>query len=158
MLPRRAAIDRQLTAVIALIGIRAVFQQSLDNVGIAIPIQSGQTFSGTATFTATVQGFALEEINDVSGTIDAQGAVSGTLAGDLFGLPGWTTGLAYAYLEGVGDEPGAVQDSNVWEAYARWDAAERFALSADLQRVGDRLRGDENPRLWAIGLRFHYAL
>jgi len=80
------------------------------------------------------------------------------LAGDLFGLPGWTTGLAYAYLEGVGDEPGAVQDSNVWEAYARWDAAERFALSADLQRVGDRLRGDENPRLWAIGLRFHYAL
>lgn len=54
------------------------------NVVISIPSQSGQTFSGTATLTANLQGFALEEINDVSGTIDAQGAVSGTLAGDLF--------------------------------------------------------------------------
>jgi hypothetical protein len=80
------------------------------------------------------------------------------LAGDLFGLPRWTAGLAYAYLEGVDDEPGAVQDTSAWEAYARWDATDRFALSTDLQRVGDRRRGDKNPRLWAIGLRFHYAL
>lgn len=80
------------------------------------------------------------------------------LAGDPFGLPRWTTGLAYAYLEGVDDAPGAPQDSSVWEVYTRWDATGRFALSLDLQRVADRLRGAENPRLWAIGIRFHYAL
>jgi len=53
------------------------------NASISIPSQSGDSFSGTATLTTTIQGVNLTENNNISGTVDSQGAVNGTISGDL---------------------------------------------------------------------------
>jgi len=42
------------------------------------------SFNGTSTLTTTIQGFNLSENDTITGTVDAQGTVSGCISGDLF--------------------------------------------------------------------------
>ncbi|KPK58825.1 MAG: hypothetical protein AMJ59_13705 [Gammaproteobacteria bacterium SG8_31] len=79
------------------------------------------------------------------------------LSGGAFGHPRWVVGVGYAFLDGVGDSPGDVLDTRVWEGYARWNPRRRFGLSLDVQHVSDSVRQDADPELWAIGVRLFYV-
>jgi len=46
--------------------------------------QSGNTFTGTLTATTVVQGASVQFIDNISGTVDSLGALSGSLSGDEF--------------------------------------------------------------------------
>ena len=54
------------------------------NATVAITSQTGETFSGTVTLATNIQGASLTQIDTVSGTINSQGAFSGTISGQFF--------------------------------------------------------------------------
>lgn len=81
------------------------------------------------------------------------------ISGQALGLPALTTGLAYAYLRGVADSPDSVRFTRAWEGYARWNPLDQLGISLDIQWIEDNLRDtSRDPRLWAVGLRIHYAM
>lgn len=78
-------------------------------------------------------------------------------------LPHWVgrtrldrgVGVAYAYLDGAGSQPGDIRHTRVFETYARYPLAQFGDISADVQWISDQVRDAQNPQLWVIGTRLN---
>jgi hypothetical protein len=62
-------------------------------------------------------------------------------------------GVAYAYLNGAGNQPGDIRDTRVFETCARYPLTQYGDISADVQWISDEVRDAQNPHLWVIGTR-----
>ncbi len=74
--------------------------------------------------------------------------------GQLWGRSGDEVGIAYAYLDGAGGEPGDIARTRALESYLRLGLTDNSALTLDLQWVRDDLKPSaDQPRAWVGGLR-----
>ncbi len=78
------------------------------------------------------------------------------LAGQKISVPKLVVGVAYAYLDGVGNQPGDIRHTRVFETYARYPLAQFGDISADVQWISDEVRAAaSNPELWVVGTRLN---
>ncbi|MGI9242158.1 MAG: carbohydrate porin [Verrucomicrobiales bacterium] len=70
--------------------------------------------------------------------------------GSTWGREDDNIGLAYAYLPGGNN---GIDHSQAAEVYYRLALNEHFAVTADLQYLGDSLDGEPSPHGWVGGLR-----
>jgi porin len=80
------------------------------------------------------------------------------IEGYKISVPKLVAGVAYAYLDGAGGQPGDIRDTRVLESYVRYPLADLGDISLDVQWVSDDVRGAENPELWVIGTRLNLYL
>ena len=69
--------------------------------------------------------------------------------------PQWEIGVAYAYLDGVGNRPSDISKTQVLETYAKYLINRYLDISLDLQHVLDNVIDGTNPELWVVGLRMN---
>ena len=77
------------------------------------------------------------------------------IAGRRISVPKLVVGVAYAYLNGAGNQPGDIRDTRVFETYARYPLTQYGDISADVQWISDEVRDAQNPHLWVIGTRLN---
>lgn len=93
---------------------------------------------------------------ETDAAVDYEALYSGglNLAGNAWGRPNDNIGLGYAYLEGGNTD---VNRSYVFEGYYRVALNDYFAVTADIQYMGDALEqldpAQEDPEGWIFGLR-----
>lgn len=73
--------------------------------------------------------------------------------GHRFSVPQLVVGVAYAYLDGAGNQPGDIRHTRVIESFARYPLARCGDISADVQWISDEVIDAQNPQLWVIGTR-----
>jgi hypothetical protein len=116
--------------------------------GISFDQQLGTTLGGFVRIGA---------VTDTPASIVFQQLYSGGLNinGSVWNSPQDELGMGYAYLKGVGDQPGDVDYTQVAELYVRFNLNGFSDMSIDLQYVKDRLRNAANPQVWVFGERFN---
>lgn len=77
------------------------------------------------------------------------------IEGHRISVPKLVVGVAYAYLDGAGKQPGDIRHTRVLESYARYPLAQFSDISADVQWISDEVREEHNPQLWVIGTRLN---
>ena len=77
------------------------------------------------------------------------------IGGHGIGLPELVVGVAYAYLDGAGNQPGGISHSRVAETYARYPRGTIGDISADAQWISDSVDDGQNPGLRVIGSRLN---
>ena len=88
--------------------------------------------------------------DDAAVTHDALYSGGVALSGGLWGRDKDTIGLAFAHLEGGN---GALQQTQVFEAYYRLGLGDHFAVTADVQHMSDEVRGMNGPEGTIFSLR-----
>jgi porin len=75
------------------------------------------------------------------------------LSGATWGRQEDNIGIGYAYLEGANQVNQNLDKSQVFEAYVRFLLNEHFALTADVQYLGDDMKTGDDPKGFISGLR-----
>lgn len=77
------------------------------------------------------------------------------IEGHRISVPKLVMGVAYAYLDGAGNQRGDIRHTRVFETYARYPLAQFGDISADVQWISDEVKDTQNPQLWVIGTRLN---
>ncbi len=84
--------------------------------------------------------------------VDFQAMYAGGLqmSGQLWGRPQDHLGIGYAYLDGGNT---GIEQSHIFEAYARIALSDIVAVTADLQYIDEEREGFSGPQGWIPGIR-----
>jgi len=77
------------------------------------------------------------------------------MEGHRFSAPQLVVDVAYAYLDGAGNQLGEIRHTRVLESFARYPLAQFGDVSADVQWISDEVIDAQNPQLWVIGTRLN---
>lgn len=127
-------------------------EQFLDPTGTRLESLASVTLSLDQQIGEQVGVFARIGWQDDAAAITHETLYSGGLsfAGTIWGRENDTIGLAFAHLDGGNS---ALSDSQVFEAYYRLGINDNFAVTADVQRMSDRMRAGGGPEGTIFSLR-----
>lgn len=78
-----------------------------------------------------------------------------SIAGNRWDRPNDTFGAAIAFLDGASKSSSEINDTQVFEAYYKYQFTDHFDLTLDAQWIEDNLRESEDPEGILLALRFN---